>query len=365
MKASLKATVVGGGIGGLTAAIALRRTGHDVTVLERAPELREIGAGLSLAPNAMRALDALGIGERVRKHSAPSEVTGTLRTSSGRFLRRFREGRDEPLAAFHRAELHSALLAELPETLVHTGTEVIDPSEVDADVIVAADGVHSGFRRRLFPAAPEPGFRYTAWRGVTEPGAAPPVRGSFTMGRGAYFMIHPLPGGRACWALGAAESTPGVRHPSEHAEVTRRVADWPAETRELVAATRPDAVLHNDILDLDPLPAFTSGRVALLGDAAHAVPPDLGQGACQAIEDAVVLAASLRDHPVPEALAAYDAARRPRAAYVTKQARGKAVADTSSAWWLHALLTVTVPLMPASVIRRQAAPLWDWTPPVL
>ncbi|WP_353074197.1 FAD-dependent monooxygenase [Amycolatopsis carbonis] len=114
-----------------------------------------------------------------------------------------------------------------------------------------------------------------------------------------------------------------------------------------------------------PAARVTSDRVALLGDAAHAVPPDLGQGACQAIEDAVVLAVSLRDHSVPEALAAYDAARRPRAAYVTKQARGKAAADTSSAWWLHALLAVTVPLLPASVIRRQAAPLWDWTPPVL
>ncbi|WIX78550.1 FAD-dependent monooxygenase [Amycolatopsis carbonis] len=251
----MKAVVVGGGIGGLTAAIALRRTGHEVTVLERAPELREIGAGLSLAPNAMRALDALGIGERVRTHSAPSEVSGTLRTSSGRFLRRFRPGRDEPLAAFHRAELHSALLAELPETVVQTGIDVTDAAEADADVIVAADGVHSGFRHWLFPAAPGPGFRYTAWRGVTEPGVGPPVRGSFTMGRGAYFMIHPLPGARACWALGAAEPTPGVRNPSEHAEVARRIADWPAEARELVAATRPDAVLHNDILDLDPLPA--------------------------------------------------------------------------------------------------------------
>ncbi|MFI5609798.1 FAD-dependent monooxygenase [Amycolatopsis sp. NPDC051903] len=361
----MKAVVVGGGIGGLTAAIALRRTGHEVAVLERAPEPREIGAGLSLAPNALRALEALGIGERVRKHSAPSEVTGTLRTSSGRYLRRFRAGRDEPLAAFHRAELHGALLAELPESVLHTGTEVTDPSEVDADVVVAADGVHSGLRRRLFPAAPAPGFRYTCWRGVTEPGAAPPVRGSFTMGRGAYFMIHPLPGDRSCWALGAAEATPGVTHPDEHAEVSRRVADWPAEPRELVAATRPEAVLHNDILDLDPLPAFTSGRVALLGDAAHAVPPDLGQGACQAIEDAVVLAAALRDDSVADALAAYDSARRPRAAYVTKQARAKAVADTSSAWWLHFLLAVTVPVMPASVIRRQASPLWDWTPPAL
>jgi 2-polyprenyl-6-methoxyphenol hydroxylase-like FAD-dependent oxidoreductase len=354
----MKITVVGAGIGGHTAAIALRRTGPEVEVLERDPEPREIGAGLSLAPNAMRTLDELGV--PAREHSADSEVTGTLRLASGRYLRRFRAGRDRSVAAFHRSELHRVLLNRLPESCVHGGREITSVSEVDAELIVAADGVHSRLRKEVSPA--EPHFRYTAWRGVTE--SAPNSRGSFTNGRGGYFMIHPLSGGRACWAFGAAAKTPGVRYPDEHAEVTRRIEGWHAEARELVAGTEPETVLHNDIIDLDPLPSFVGERVALLGDAAHAVVPDLGQGACQAIEDAAVLAAALRDEAdVPAALAAYDRSRRPRAAYITRTARSKGAVNTSTAWWLQPLLALSIPLLPTAAIRKQTAPIWDWQPP--
>ncbi|GAA5163652.1 MULTISPECIES: FAD-dependent monooxygenase [Amycolatopsis] len=340
------AVVVGGGIGGLTAAIALRRIGWSVTVLEQAAELREVGAGLSLAENAMRALDVLGIGDRVRRHAASSQVTGNQRLPSGRYLRRFREGRDVPLAAFHRAELHRVLLDELPADRIRTGRRVTAVPE--ADLVVAADGVHSTFRDLLWPDAPRPRKRYTAWRGVV---AGIDVEGSFTFGRGRYFMIHPLPGGRACWALGSSSGGPET------------VRGWHSPIPELLAAT--DAVLRNDILDLGPLPAYTHGNVVLLGDAAHAVTPDLGQGACQAIEDAVTLAAALRSAPVPDALARYDRERLPRTRKIARTARRKGRVSVSPSPLVHRLVVAGTRWVPDAAVRRSTAGVWDWWPPRL
>jgi 2-polyprenyl-6-methoxyphenol hydroxylase-like FAD-dependent oxidoreductase len=341
-----EAVVVGGGIGGVAAAIALRRVGWSVTVLEQAPELREVGAGLSLAGNAMRALDALGIGERVRAHAAYSRVTGNQRLPSGRYLRRFQEGRDIPLAAFHRAELHDALRAELPAGCIRTGERVTEVP--DADLVVAADGVHSTLRNLLWPDAPQPRARYTAWRGVVEGIRA---EGSLTYGRGRYFMIHPLPGDRACWALGAHSGGPDS------------VASWHEPIPQLLAAT--ETVLRNEILDLDPLPTYVRGRVVLLGDAAHAVTPDLGQGACQAMEDAVTLAAALQELPVPEALARYDAERLARTRWIARTARRKGLVSVSDSAFTYALVTLATRLAPASAVRRSTARVWNWPAPGL
>ncbi|GHF56398.1 2-polyprenyl-6-methoxyphenol hydroxylase-like FAD-dependent oxidoreductase [Amycolatopsis bartoniae] len=340
-----EAVVVGGGIGGLTAAIALRRIGWSVEVLEQAAELKEVGAGLSLATNAMRALDELGIGDRVREHAAFSQVTGNQRLPSGRYLRRFREGRDVPLAAFHRAELHRVLLGELPGDVIRTGRRVT--AVPYADLVVAADGVHSTFRNLLWDA-PQPRRRYTAWRGVAE---GVEVEGSFTLGRGRYFMIHPLPGGRACWALGSRADGPEA------------VRTWHEPIPELLAAT--ETVLRNEILDLGPLPSYVHGNVVLLGDAAHAVTPDLGQGACQAIEDAVTLAAALRDEPVPAALARYDRERLPRTRMIAHTARRKGETAVSPNPLVHGLVALTTRWLPEAAVRRSTARVWDWSPPRL
>lgn len=377
------AVVVGGGIGGFAAAIGLRLAGLSVTLLERERMLGEAGSGLSLAPNALRALGALGLGEQIRAVTVPSEATANLRTPDGRFLMRFRPGRDVPIAAVHRSDLHDVLQSAVPAEVVHLGADVVGVGETDAgsvvvryrgaagdrtltaDLVVGADGVHSVLRRQLWPDAPEPPFRHcTVWRGVTEPGSTGPIEGSLTAGRGCYFLIHPLRGGRLYWALGARSEKPSEPSPDERAVVRQRTVGWHDPIPEVLAATRPDHVLRRDIHDLDPLPTYVRGRVVLLGDAAHAMPPDLGQGAAQALEDAVELAASLRGTgDVDAALAAYDAGRLPRVHTIQRQARRKCDITMSTSGMPYALTTLLLRLIPQSVQRAAARRVWAWEPP--
>ncbi|WP_199537311.1 FAD-dependent monooxygenase [Spongiactinospora gelatinilytica] len=317
--------VTGGGIGGLAAAVALHRIGWQATVLERAPEPREIGAGMSQAPNAMRALDALGVGEQSRAAGVPTYSATNLRLPDGRHLQRARPGEATPLLAFHRADLHRVLLEAVPAGWVRTGVQVTgvrqddravtvtwNGGEATADLVIGADGIHSTVRRLLWPDVPAPRFLgRTAWLGVT---GATDLPGSITMGPGAYFLIHPLGGGRAYWAYVTTSPRPGVRYDDEKAEAAHRLRGWHDPIPALIAATPKEAVIHVDIRDLDPLPSYVRGRVALLGDAAHAMSPDRGQGAGQSIEDAAVLAAALAGEPSTTHCAATtpNAARAPR-----------------------------------------------------
>src|SRR5215217_3453690 len=183
------AIVVGGGVGGLAAAIGLRRIGWTVTVLEQARELRAAGSGWSFARNGERAADALGFGGQFRACSVPTQAAGNLLTPSGRYLMRFQPGRDTPLLANHRADLQRVLLDQLPADCVRTGANVTGvqeagqrvtvayrtadgPRQAAAERLVGADGIHSLVRRLLWPQAPPPVFqRITCWRGVTEPGS--------------------------------------------------------------------------------------------------------------------------------------------------------------------------------------------------
>jgi 2-polyprenyl-6-methoxyphenol hydroxylase-like FAD-dependent oxidoreductase len=378
------AIVVGGGVGGLAAAIGLRRIGWTATVLEQAPELRAAGSGWSFARNGEQAADALGFGEEFRACSVPTQAAANLLTPSGRYLMRFRPGRDTPLLANHRADMQRVLLDRLPAGWVRTGAEVTGveeagdqvtvtyrtaqgPQRAAAEVLVAADGIHSTVRRLLWPEAPPPVFqRITCWRGVTEPGSVWPVDGFQTWGRGQRVGTHPLPNRRVYWFLTIRQDRPGVRYDDNLAEVRRRIGGWHQPIPALLAATRPEAVLCHDIFDLDPLPSYARGRVALLGDAAHAMTPFAAQGAGQALEDATVLAARLAGGaPVPEALAGYDRDRRPRSQRVAHLARTDPRISLSTnplTWWLMTGLTR---LSSSRLAERKTAWLWEWTPPQL
>ncbi|MFD3579425.1 FAD-dependent monooxygenase [Streptomyces sp. NPDC058644] len=376
------ATIVGGGIGGLAAAIALHRRGWRVEVLERAPRFTEIGAGISLWPNALRALEALGLADAVRALGAV-EASGGVRDRRGRWLSRTDNGElarrfGHPLVVLHRADLLRVLAEALPADRLRSGSEVravrddgqgvvVEHSGGASrpDLVVGADGLRSVVRGALWPDAAGPRYAgYSAWRMVTEPLAEPPAEGAATWGRGERFGHTALPGGRMyCFATASLPAGTAVG-PSEHAELLRRFGAWPDPIPALLASVPEGAVLRHDLYDLPPLPTFARGRVALLGDAAHAMTPNLGQGACQALEDAVTLAHSLDGAPdVPDALRSYDLLRRPRTQAITRRsARLGALGQLS---WPPAVLVrdTAARLMPARVTLRSMAPVLGWTVP--
>lgn len=383
---SRSAVVVGGGIGGLAAAIGLRRTGWRVTVLERAPVLADAGAGISLHANGIRALDVLGVGEEVRAAARP-QYTGGTRVPDGGWLARMDGAALErelgtPIVGIRRAVLHRLMRAALPSGCLVTGAEVTsadraDPGRVrvslqdgalEADLVVAADGVGSRLRAQLFPGHPGPVYSgSTVLRAITEHPVELTTDFTVTWGEGAEFGHIAFHDGRAEWHA-VLNSPPGVRHADALAVLRRRFAAWHDPIPALLDATRADSVLHHDIHELvTPLPAFTAGRIALLGDAAHAMTPNLGQGACQALEDAVTLAAALAAEPTVEAaLARYDTERRPRSQSVARAARqaGRLGQQLSHPLAI-AVRNTALRLAPSKATIRTILRHADWTPPSL
>ncbi|MEU5064947.1 FAD-dependent monooxygenase [Streptomyces virginiae] len=345
------AVVSGAGIGGLTAAIALHRRGWRVTVCERAPEPPTTGAGIGLAPNALRALDAIGV-DAARAAGSAVPATMGVRRSDGRWLTRaetsYMAARyGMPPIAVPRPAFTAALAAALPPGGLRYGTTVtgVDDAagrptvrtaegpDLSADLVVAADGIHSPLRRAYFPA--HPGLHYigeTAWRTLVDAPDLPIPSMSETWGRGERFGVTPLADGRF-YLYATALAPAGTRSADPRAELRDRFGSWHDPIPALldrVGRFDPADVLQNDLYDLAaPLPRLHHGRIAWIGDAAHAMAPNLGQGGCQAIEDAVVLAHLLpagdteaaADEAVPAALAAYTAARRDRTDAVRRRAR--------------------------------------------
>jgi 2-polyprenyl-6-methoxyphenol hydroxylase-like FAD-dependent oxidoreductase len=297
---------------------------------------------------------------------------------------RFRPDLDIALLANHRADLHRTLLAHVPAECVRAAVEVTGieqseggavvayrtpdgPEQLTAEVVVGADGIHSAVRRSVFPDASGPVFqRILCWRGVSASGSVWPVEGFQTWGRGARFGAHPLPGQRVFWFLTVRQDQPGVRYDDDPAEIRQRIGDWHDPIPALGDATPPESILRHDIYDLDPLDTYTRHRVALLGDAAHAMTPFLAQGACQAFEDATALAAQLSgDTDVPTALAQYDRLRRPRSQGVQRLARQDPKISLSTKPLAYGVMTRLTQMAGGAVAARKSALLWDWTPPAL
>lgn len=334
------AIIAGGGIGGLAAGIALQQEGWKVTVFEQASEFKAIGAGLSIWPNAIKALYKLGLRSDLGKMGV-SEFAGGFFTEKGETLAEIsyadiltRYG--APVIAVHRADLLDALLGKLEPGTMRLGAKLVNFSqdtkgvtavfsngeEIQADLLIGADGIHSKVREQLFGKMPLRYSGYTAWRGIAPtPGKA--FQAGETWGKGRRFGLVPLNGDKVYWF--ATDNRPEQEKDdpaNRQTELLKLFEGWHFPVTELIATTPAENILRNDIYDLPPLKGWSVGRVTLLGDAAHAMTPNLGQGACQAIEDAVVLAGCLaRFDDLAQALALYEELRKGRTARITKQAR--------------------------------------------
>ncbi|WP_446221838.1 FAD-dependent monooxygenase [Nocardia sp. IBHARD005] len=299
---------------------------------------------------------------------AMAEVSAGIRDDRGRWLSRtdvatMRERFGTPVV-IHRAALLEILRAALPEGAVRTGISVleagVDGSVIHsegvstADLVVGADGIRSVVRRAVCGEVAPRYAGYTAWRAVVDIDE-PLTEFGETWGRGARFGMAPLADGRVyCFAVyNAPENATGSL-----AEVRDRFENWHHPISALLAAADPNTVLHNDIYDLPALPTFTAGRIALLGDAAHAMTPNLGQGGCQALEDAVVLARLAAE---PDGLARYDRERRPRTQMIVERSARIGTIAQLSARPLVTLRNTSLRLTPTSIQLRSMAEVLDWT----
>ncbi len=357
-----RVAIIGGGIGGLTAANALRRAGIEVSVYEAAGELKEIGAGVALHANAMRVLRFIGVEDAVRKIAGKTDYSVTKDGITGRIISQTSRAKHAELhgiepATVHRADLLDVLAAALPEGIASLSKRCVsiesgessavarfaDGTEVEADVIIGADGIHSVVRTSLFgPDAP----RFTGkicYRSVI-PTAN--VRASALsdvaadngqwLGPHGTIVLYPLRGEELINVVCHYDDDT-YRHESwvtecERAEVLERYAGWHESLLRLFEAG--DTWYKWALYDRDPIPRWTKGRVTLLGDSAHPMLPYLGQGACQALEDGAVLGNALSASPSDPvaALAAYERVRRPRASSVVLTARARGVSNHLPRW---------------------------------
>lgn len=364
--------VAGAGIAGLATAVALHLRGHSVTVIEERRDTTS-GAGISIWPNALAALDQLGLGDQVR--SAGGRVAaGAIRWKDGSWLRRPAGERivtalGEPLVVLQRVVLRDILAGALSPRTVLTGTavrqlsatpsgvrlELSDSTVREVDAVVGADGTRSVVARHLNGPLAHRYAGYTAWRGVAGMAVDPDLAGE-TMGPGQEVGHVPMGADRTYWFASERAARASTAPQGELAYLRSKLAAWADPIPAMLAATESAEVLRNDLYDREPARHWSNGPVVLTGDAAHPMRPHLGQGGCQALEDAAVLGAFLDlTGDLSRAFRGYATFRRRRVAAIVGQSRMIGQVVNLRPVFLSALATRATVLMPEALVTRQLA----------
>ena len=322
--------IIGGGIGGLTAALALQQAGYEPEVFEQAPALLDVGAAIAIWPNAMRVLDHLQLSETILAEAGVMEEIRWL-DQNGHLINRVSiANREYPAVALHRADLQHTLLTALPSSSVHLGCELssyaqqadkmvakfVDGHAIESDFLIGADGIHSQVRSQFINDNDPIDRGYTVWRGIAPivPNSIPRATAIELHGRGKRFGIGPVgPGRTGWWATVNKAETDDLQH---------LFAGWHSAVLRLIDATPPPSILRTGALDRPATKTWGAGRLTLLGDAIHPTTPNLGQGGCLAMEDAFVLAKCFEKYgPTEEALRRYEHHRQKRTSAISTYSR--------------------------------------------
>ncbi|HEX2890081.1 FAD-dependent monooxygenase [Vineibacter terrae] len=345
----LSIAVIGGGIGGLAAALSLRQAGFGVQLYEQAAALGAIGAGIQISPNGARILHRLGIAAALAPHGVRPVAVHQRRWDDGRTLQRAPLGDaveaafGAPYYHFHRADLIAALAGALPADSLRTGHRLVDAvdkgdrvearfdngTRITADILIGADGIHSRVREVLF-GAEKPRFTgCVAYRGLVPAERLAQLDLEVTannwMGPAGHLVHYFVSGGRLVNFVAVREADSWTRESwtdrAETGEALRLFEGWHPQVRAIIGAV--DETFKWALFDRDPLPRWSAGRIALLGDACHPMLPFMAQGAVQSIEDGAALAACLAQSggDAPAALTRYEALRKPRATRLQEMSR--------------------------------------------
>src|SRR5215216_1169681 len=364
----VRIAIIGGGIGGLTAALALRQYGFEPEVFEQAPALLDVGAAIAIWPNAMRVLTQLNLADKILEQAGVMDEIRWL-DQHGRLINRVSIDQKFPAVALHRADLQHTLLTALPQPSIHLGYALVEHAQrgekmiatfanghsIESDFLIGADGIHSRVRSQ-FLNDNDPVFRgYTVWRGIspTIPSAIPSAAAIELHGRGKRFGLGPVGHGRLGWWATANTTNTG--------DLSRLFAGWYRPVLQLIEATPPSSILKTGAFDRPSNRNWGRGRMTLLGDAIHPTTPNLGQGGCQAMEDAIVLARCFEKYGASEeALRTYERRRHGRTATLTRISRQYGNVGQWENILARGLRKTALSLAPESLARRLMQIVFDY-----
>lgn len=359
--------IIGAGIAGLTCAIMLNQRGFKVSVFESAEEVRGIGAGIGLASNAIKAFEYLGLDQDVvaiSNHLMDFEIAdwkgnSLLMTDT----ERIRKSYNAENFAVHRADLHRFLLSKIPAEQIHTNKELIDlkndehkieirfedGSSETFDFLIAADGVNSKVRQLLIPKSAPRYAGYWCWRGVVESKNQNLQKSVETWGEKGRFGVTPLTNDRIYWyACINSNLQDGISDLSLK-ELQKRFGNYHKIIPELLKISKEEELISNPIMDLKPISKYYFDRVLLIGDAGHATTPNMGQGACMAIEDVAVLQDELLKNDIKTACQNFEKRRLKRTHYITKTSRNAGMVAQSENRIFNFIRNQTLKFLPDSI----------------